>query len=67
MLRVHTWQEPRWAKREALLQPAIADLFSERGSPEEAAPLSQASIAVEPVSIQEMIRRAKAQLNERPA
>jgi phage terminase large subunit GpA-like protein len=70
LLRVHAWHEPRWMQREALLQPVTRDLFSEGQAP--SAPTrekqsSDDSSSSSALSVQEMIRRAKAQLTERPS
>lgn len=68
LLRAHTWQEPKWAQREVLLEPVTADLFSEVTEAAEMPPqLVTPETAAPALSIEEMIRRAKANSVKRPS
>jgi len=55
LLRMHTWQEPRWAQREAIMEPATRDLFAVTAPAPVARPVTPGA----PLSLDEMIRRAK--------
>lgn len=58
LLRAQTWQEPRWAQREAMMQPATRDLFAAASATPALAPTAPPGNAGK-LTIKEMMQRAR--------